>query len=529
MSSQTYSSNSLSPIGQLFQSIRSALRNPWIASVVLIVYLLVAYLVLRSLSRQDPLFPIKSTLAFPPLVLSPFLILGANVDWRYKSLLVLVVLFLLLPLVGMYDSSYFELVIQICIFAGLALGLNIVVGFAGLLDLGYVAFFAVGAYLWAMFTSNINTYFKINNMLVPATSFYIFIIIGVIVAAIGGILLGLPVLRLRGDYLAIVTLGFGEVIRVLAVNFNSPTNFTNGSQGLDGVLKPPVPPFIADIIRQVESGLGIPINNAQSLAQQMLFYFIAILIIAVIIIVARRLDNSPIGRAWTAIREDEVAAIAMGVPLVRLKLMAFAMGASFAGAIGVLYAAKQSFVSPESFSLNQSISILAMVIVGGIGGIRGALLGACIVTLLNLQMLKNMSLQITNWKNGDVVLPPWFVAIILIVVAALVLWWLAKWVVPLITRFVKTNMTPTRIRLAVFVPVLAIVSLLILSQPTEFAFDRWPAQLELAKYERLVFGLLLIVMMIFRPAGLLPEPRRSMEMQQARSETAEAVEADGKE
>lgn len=529
MSSQTYSPNSPSPIGQLFQSIRSALRNPWIASVVLIVYLLVAYLVLRSLSRQDPLFPIKSTLAFPPLVLSPFLILGANVDWRYKALLVLIVLFLLLPLVGMYDSSYFELVIQICIFAGLALGLNIVVGFAGLLDLGYVAFFAVGAYLWAMFTSNIDTYFKINNMLVPATSFYIFVIVGVVVAAIGGILLGLPVLRLRGDYLAIVTLGFGEVIRVLAVNFNSPTNFTNGSQGLDGVLKPPVPPFIADIITRVESGLGIPINNAQSLAQQMLFYFIAILIIAVIIVVARRLDNSPIGRAWTAIREDEVAAIAMGVPLVRLKLMAFAMGASFAGAIGVLYAAKQSFVSPESFSLNQSISILAMVIVGGIGGIRGALLGACIVTLLNLQMLKNMSLQITNWKNGDVVLPPWFVAVILIVVAALVLWWLAKWVVPLITRFVKTNMTPTRLRLAVFVPVLVIVSVLILSQPTEFAFDRWPAQLELAKYERLVFGLLLIVMMIFRPAGLLPEPRRSMEMQQARSETAEAVEADGKE
>ncbi len=530
MATQTISPNSGSPVRQFIQSIRTALRNPWIAGAVLIIYLLGAYFILRSLSRQDPLFPIKSTLAFPPLILSPFLILGANVDWRYKSLLVLVVLFILLPLIGMYDSSYFELVIQICIFAGLALGLNIVVGFAGLLDLGYVAFFAVGAYLWAMFTSNVDTYFKINNLLVPATSFYLFVIIGVGVAGIGGILLGLPVLRLRGDYLAIVTLGFGEVIRVLAVNANSPTNFTNGSQGLDGVLKPPVPPFITEIITRVESGLGIPINNAQSLAQQMLFYFIAIVIIAIIIVVARRLDNSPIGRAWTAIREDEVAAIAMGVPLVRLKLMAFAMGASFAGAIGVLYAAKQSFVSPESFSLNQSISILAMVIVGGIGGIRGALLGACIVTLLNLQMLKNMSLQITNWKNGDVVLPSWLVAIILIVVAALVLWWLAKLLVPLVTRFVKTNMTPARMRLALFIPLLGIVGVLILAQPTEFAFDRWPAQLELAKYERLVFGFLLIVMMIFRPAGLLPEPRRSMELQQEKASVAEELpEADGKE
>lgn len=531
MATESYSPNTPSPIGQAVQSIRTALRNPWIASIALVLYLLVAYVVLRSLNRQDPLFPIKSTLAFPPLVLSPFIILGANVDWRYKVLLVLAVLFLLMPLIGMYDSSYFELVIQICIFAGLALGLNIVVGFAGLLDLGYVAFFAVGAYLWAMFTSNIDTYFKINNLLVPATSFYLFVIIGVVVAAIGGILLGLPVLRLRGDYLAIVTLGFGEVIRALAINFNSPTNFTNGSQGLDGVLKPPVPPFITQIITQVESSLGIPINNAQSLAQQMLFYFIAIVIIAVIIIVARRLDNSPIGRAWTAIREDEVAAIAMGVPLVRLKLMAFAMGASFAGAIGVLYAAKQSFVSPESFSLNQSISILAMVIVGGIGGIRGALLGACIVTLLNLQMLKNLSLQITNWKNGDVVLPPWFVAVILIVLAALILWWLAKLAVPLITRFVKTSMTPGRLRLAVFVPVFAVVALLLATQAPEFAFDRWPAQLELAKYERLVFGLLLILMMIFRPAGLLPEPRRSMEMQEKKNPVAEeaAVEVGGKE
>lgn len=497
------------------QGIRGYLRNPWIVGALLIVYLVLTYLILQSLNRQDNLFPIKSMLAFPPLVLSPFLILVANIDGRFKALMVLVVLFVLLPLVGMKDTSYFELAVQICIFAGLALGLNIVVGFAGLLDLGYVAFFAVGAYLWAMFTSNVNTYFKISGLLVPASSFYLFIFLGVIVAGLVGILLGLPVLRLRGDYLAIVTLGFGEVIRVLAVNANSPTNFTNGSQGLDGVLKPLVPQFITSFISSVEGSLGFPINNAVALSQQMLFYLIAIAIIAVIIMVARRLDNSPIGRAWTAIREDEVAAIAMGVPLVQMKLLAFAMGASFAGAIGVLYAAKQSFVSPESFSLNQSIGILAMVIVGGIGGIRGALFGACVVTLLNLHVLKSLSLQITNWKNADAIMPWWFVALITIEIVCLIIWWLLPRIEPYIRRFIKTQLSSLNLRLLIFIPIIIIVALLVRGSP-EFEFKNWPAQLELSKYERLVFGILLIFMMIFRPAGLLPEPRRRMEMQKAK-------------
>jgi branched-chain amino acid transport system permease protein len=175
--------------------------------------------------------------------------------------------------------------------------------------------------------------------------------------------------------------------------------------------------------------------------------------IAIIIVIARRLDNSPIGRAWTAIREDEVAAIAMGVPLVRMKLLAFATGAAFAGAIGVLYAAKQTFVSPESFSFIQSISILAMVIVGGLGGIRGVILGAMCVTLLNLHVLTNLSLQINSLKQ-------------------------VNFVVPIIN----------------------------------FHITDWPTQLEPAKYQRFVFGMLLVLMMIFRPSGLLPEPRRKLEM-----------------
>ncbi len=447
--------------------VRTTIRQPVVAGVLLVAYIVAALLILNGLDRANLWFSFYSTLAFPALVLSPFIILAAPVPGWFKATLIALLLFVGMPFLGMRDSSYLELVIQMCIFAGLALGLNIVVGFAGLLDLGYIAFFAVGAYTWSMFSSQADTIFKINGWLVSGAAFYGFIFLGVGVAALVGILLGLPVLRLRGDYLAIVTLGFGEMIRVIANNLDKPINFTNGSQGLFNVGRPPVPPLLLDTVKGAESALGLSIANAEPLAQQLLFYFIAIVIVAVIIVVARRLDNSPIGRAWTAIREDEVAAIAMGVPLVRMKLMAFAMGASFAGAIGVLYGAKQTFVSPESFSLIQSISILAMVIVGGIGGIRGALLGAVIVTLLNLMVLKNLSLQINALRNVD-------------------------FVIPIINFHIRD----------------------------------WPTQLEPAKYERLIFGLLLIVMMIFRPGGLLPEPRRRMELAEAREEEAVDITAE---
>lgn len=440
-------------------NVRTTIRQPVVAGALLVVYLLVAVLILSNLDRGSLWFPLYSTLVFPALVFAPFVILAAPVHRWLKVALIALLLFVGIPYLGMRDSSYLELVIQMCIFAGLALGLNIVVGFAGLLDLGYIAFFAVGAYTWSMFTSQADTVFKINGWLVSGSAFYGFIFVGVAVAAFVGILLGLPVLRLRGDYLAIVTLGFGEMIRVIANNLDKPINLTNGSQGLFNVGRPPVPPFLFDSLTFAGQMAGIPLNNITPLSQQLLFYLIGIAIVALIIVIAQRLDNSPIGRAWTAIREDEVAAIAMGVPLVRMKLMAFAMGASFAGAIGVLYGAKQTFVSPESFSLIQSISILAMVIVGGIGGIRGALFGAVVVTLLNLLVLKNLSLQINALRNVD-------------------------FVVPIINFHIRD----------------------------------WPTQLEPAKYERLIFGLLLIVMMIFRPGGLLPEPRRHLELKQANEE-----------
>jgi hypothetical protein len=161
----------------------------------------------------------------------------------------------------------------------------------------------------------------------------------------------------------------------------------------------------------------------ESTSQQILLYFIAIAIVGIIIVLANRLDNSPIGRAWTAIREDEVAAIAMGVPLVRMKLLAFATGAACAGAVGVLYGAKQTFVSPESFQLTQSINILAMVIVGGLGGIRGVLLGATVVTLLNLQVLSNFSLQINSLRTAGFVVSGIVIRFIVAIPSLLIAWW----------------------------------------------------------------------------------------------------------
>ncbi len=516
----------------LFGNFKRVLRNPTYAFLGLLIYITVTIVVLSLLDRRSVIFPLLSTLAFPPLVLAPFVTLALPIDNRLKGLIILVLLFIVLPVIGMFDGSYLELAIQICIFSGLALGLNIVVGFAGLLDLGYIAFFAVGAYLWAMFTSPVETYFKTSGALVGTNltihigssalvitlpAFYTFMIVGVVVAGIGGILLGLPVLRLRGDYLAIVTLGFGEMIRILAQNSDSvgspPINFTNGSQGLNGVGKPPIPQFLRDFVATVERLLHLDVANVQPLTQQLLFYFIAIVVIVIIVLVARRLENSPIGRAWTAIREDEVAAIAMGVPLVRMKLTAFAMGASFAGAIGVLYAAKQTFVSPESFSLIQSISILAMVIVGGIGSIQGVLLGAAVVTLLNLQVLQNLSLQINNWRNNKVVVPQVLIIIAGVIIALILLRFAWKNLKPWIKSRNVSSVKPLNILIGTLLVILAAAVVFISLASGDFPIANWPNQLELAKYQRFIFGILLIVMMIFRPAGLLPAARRRLELQ----------------
>ena len=246
----------------------------------------------------------------------------------------------------------------------LALGLNIVVGFAGLLDLGYIAFYAVGAYTWALLAS---PHFGLHLPI------WAILPIGAGLACIAGVLLGSPTLKLRGDYLAIVTLGFGEIVRIFMNNLNAPINITNGPQGIT-------------LIDPVTIG-GLKFSgNMQlfglTLSGPMKYYYLLVALAILVIIINLRLQHSRIGRAWQAIREDEIAAKAVGINTRNIKLLAFAMGASFGGIAGGVFAAMQGFVSPESFSLMESIMILAMVVLGGMGHIPGVILGAVLLSIL---------------------------------------------------------------------------------------------------------------------------------------------------
>jgi branched-chain amino acid transport system permease protein len=405
------------------------------------------------------IFP-RSIIAFLIFISTGLILYYIHTSMRFKLIMALIMLLGIIPIIGLRNIFYLEVIFQISVFAALALGLNIVVGFAGLLDLGYVAFYAIGAYLWAFFGSQQPFLLhEIPGTAPPGTPFflapdffYLFIFLGVAVAALSGILLGLPVLRLRGDYLAMVTLGFGEVIRVLANNLDKPLNITNGPQGISPIQRPTVPEPVAEIMAVLFKPLvGHAITEDK--IYNLFFYIMALLIILIVIVVVRRLDDSKIGRAWTAIREDETAAIAMGIPHVRLKLGAFAAGASFAGAMGVLFAASRTFVSPESFSFMQSIGVLSMVILGGIGSIPGVIVGAAVVTILNLQILQGFSLYLSQLRQSDAVIPV-----------------------------------------------------------INFAWKNLSTQLDPAKYQRLLFGLILVLMMIYRPAGLIPAERRKREL-----------------
>jgi branched-chain amino acid transport system permease protein len=246
----------------------------------------------------------------------------------------------------------------------LALGLNIVVGFAGLLDLGYIAFYAVGAYLYALLASpHFGLHWPIWAVL-P---------LGALVAGLFGVLLGAPTLRLRGDYLAIVTLGFGEIIRIFLNNLNAPLNITNGPQGIARI--DPLTLFGWPLSKPIEVA-GIALSGV------MLYYYFFVVLALLVVLVGVRLQDSRIGRAWVAIREDEVAAKACGIDTRNIKLLAFAMGASFGGVAGGLFAGFQEFVSPESFGLLESVMVLCMVVLGGMGHIPGVILGGLLLTIL---------------------------------------------------------------------------------------------------------------------------------------------------
>ncbi len=259
----------------------------------------------------------------------------------------------------------------------LALGLNIVVGYAGLLDLGYVAFFAVGAYMFALMASpHMTETFEGFKALFPNglhTPLWLVIPLAAGLAAFFGVLLGAPTLKLRGDYLAIVTLGFGEIIRVFLNNLDHPVNITNGPKGLAQIDS--ISFFGLDLGKSLDV-LGFKVASVS------LYYYLFLALVVVSIIICHRLELSRIGRAWMAIREDEIAAKAMGINTRNMKLLAFGMGASFGGVSGAMFGAFQGFVSPESFSLMESVMIVAMVVLGGIGHLPGVVLGAVLLAAL---------------------------------------------------------------------------------------------------------------------------------------------------
>lgn len=386
--------------------------------VVTLVWIAVCALLLHFLD--------KSVLAFLGILTSIVLIYYTNTSHKLKMLLGAAVLVVIIPLVAGDNRYYMEVASQVGIYVAMALGLNIVVGFAGLLDLGYVAFFAAGAYAYAIFSTPQVTHF-ISSDLFPLSGewFWPFLIVGLIVAAIFGILLGLPVLRVKGDYLAIVTLGFGEIIRIVFNNLDKPVNITNGPQGITPI---PAPELFG-------MKLGTPFY----------FYCIVLVVIAFIVLANIRFENSRLGRAWIAIREDELAAQSMGISLLHTKLAAFATGASFAGVVGVIFAAKQTFIDPTSFTLMESIGILVMVILGGSGSIPGVVLGAAFVTILQVQLLKEFSNFLHALQQSGV------------------------------------------------------ISL--------------PNQLDPSKFQRLIFGIMLIFVALYRPNGLIPAKRKKNDLE----------------
>ncbi len=285
---------------------------------------------------------------------------------------------LILPLLlQSFGNAWVRIADMALLFVLLSLGLNIVVGYAGLLDLGYVAFFAIGAYSFGLMASPqlTETFPALAAMFPEGLHMPLWVILPVAAGMAGlfGVLLGAPTLRLRGDYLAIVTLGFGEIIRVFLNNLDQPYNITNGPKG----------------ISQIDSFhfFGVDLGKKLSVfgfevASVSLYYYLFLALVVFSVVICHRLELSRVGRAWMAIREDEIAAKAMGINTRNLKLLAFGMGATFGGVSGAMFAAFQGFISPESFSLMESVMIVAMVVLGGVGHLPGVILGAVLLSAL---------------------------------------------------------------------------------------------------------------------------------------------------
>ncbi len=360
----------------------------------------------------------------------------------YVTLLVLFVLFypLIDPflfgpgtdgrLAGYGDAGYYVI---------LALGLNIVVGFAGLLDLGYVAFFAIGSYVWGIVGSHqftLITGIPLNVLFQPWL-FWPMLLVTALIAALFGVLLGAPTLRLRGDYLAIVTLGFGEIVPIVFLELDK---YTNGPNGLVGVQPPAFP--------GADWTTSLP------------YYYLILALIALVLFANIRLRDSRLGRAWIAIREDEIAAASSGINLVNTKLLAFAAGAFLSGIAGAYHAAKLGGVTPDDFSFNDSVIYLAMVVIGGIGSIPGVIVGAFAVYSINEFILAQLD---TLGANPSSIIHPVYTAI--------------------------TQIIPG------------------------FTFGN---------IRNLVFGSILVIVMIYRPEGLIPSARRRRELHRVEADTEAA-------
>ena len=317
----------------------------------------------------------------PKAAFAPLRPVGHGASVALRNMYVLIAIGLLLPLAELFTGGYLiSVTYGIELYVMLAIGLNIVVGFTGLLDLGYVAFFAVGAYVYGIFASPqlADVTHKTLYFLVPAgttpgihISMWVLLPIAGLVAALFGVLIGIPTLRLRGDYLAIVTLGFGEITRIFANNLDTPINITNGPSGVTSI----DPVWIGSYSFGDPNHYLGPFRFTPFLN----YYYLVFVLILLTVFVVNRLANSRVGRAWGAIREDETAAEVAGINTRNLKLLAYASGGFFGGLAGAVFAAGQHIIAPESFQLFVSILVLCMVVAGGMGSIPGSVLGAVVV------------------------------------------------------------------------------------------------------------------------------------------------------
>ncbi len=374
-----------------------------------------------------------------------------RIRWRKspswaRTIALLAALFIV-PFIPFFDEPWLRVFFLVGLYVMLGLGLNVVVGFAGLLDLGYVAFFAVGAYTLAIFSSA-------SSPLDLSINFWLVLPLAMIIGATAGLLLGFPVLPLRGDYLAIVTLGFGEIVRVLIVNMD---NVTAGAQGISAISTPSL------AFRHVDNPTS--------------WYYFIVLAAALVAFCTTRLGDSRVGRAWEAIREDEDVASAMGINTIKYKLMAFASGAAIGAVGGVLYASQFSFVNPSAFTLQISVNVLALVIIGGMGSTTGIIFGAFI--LIGLPDILQFR------ETADL---------------------LGRF------EFVRSGINHLIDGLNAFSP---------WDLGALPAADTWGRGIADKRF--IIFGALLVAIMVLRPAGLFPSKRRELEFENPGGEAPQPI------